>query len=99
MGDTYLPTDITYLPTDITYLPTYRYYLPTYQYYIAVFDERAESVFLTQYCGGGKIEKNQMGGACGAYGRGESGAVLVGKPEIKRPVIPNVLTVSVCIYR
>ena len=22
----------------------------------------------TQYCAGGKIEKNEMGGACGAYG-------------------------------
>jgi hypothetical protein len=29
-------------------------------------------VFLTQYCAGGKIEKNEMGGACGAYGGGES---------------------------
>jgi hypothetical protein len=26
------------------------------------------SVLLTQYCAGGKIEKNEMGGACGAYG-------------------------------
>ena len=26
---------------------------------------------LTQYCAGGKIEKNEMGGACGAYGGGE----------------------------
>jgi len=25
---------------------------------------------LTQYCAGGKIEKNEMGGACGAYGGG-----------------------------
>jgi hypothetical protein len=24
-----------------------------------------------QDCAGGKIEKNEMGGACGAYGRGE----------------------------
>ena len=24
-----------------------------------------------QHCAGGKIEKNEMGGACGAYGRGE----------------------------
>ena len=24
--------------------------------------------FLTQYCAGGKIENNEMGGACGAYG-------------------------------
>jgi len=28
-------------------------------------------LFLTQYCAGGKIEKNDMGGACGAYGGGE----------------------------
>ena len=26
---------------------------------------------LTQYCAGGKIEKNEMAGACGAYGGGE----------------------------
>jgi hypothetical protein len=26
---------------------------------------------LSQYCAGGKIEKNEMSGACGAYGRGE----------------------------
>jgi hypothetical protein len=25
---------------------------------------------ITQYCTGGKIEKNEMGGACGAYGGG-----------------------------
>jgi hypothetical protein len=29
------------------------------------------TVLLTQYRGGGKIEKNEMGGACGAYGGGE----------------------------
>ena len=28
-------------------------------------------VLLTQYFAGGKIEKNEMGGACGAYGGGE----------------------------
>ena len=26
---------------------------------------------LSQYFAGGKIEKNEMGGACGAYGGGE----------------------------
>ena len=26
---------------------------------------------LVVYCAGGKIEKNEMGGACGAYGGGE----------------------------
>ena len=26
---------------------------------------------LTQYCAGDKTEKNETGGACGAYGRGE----------------------------
>jgi len=36
---------------------------------------------------GGKIEKNEMGGACGAYGEGRSvHRVLVGKPEGKRPL-------------
>jgi hypothetical protein len=29
------------------------------------------SVLLTQYCAGGKIEKNEIGGACGAYGGGD----------------------------
>jgi len=32
------------------------------------------SVLLTEYCAGGKIEKNEMGGACGAHGGGERGA-------------------------
>ena len=30
-------------------------------------------VLLTQYCAGDKIEKNEMGWACGAYGWGEEG--------------------------
>jgi hypothetical protein len=34
--------------------------------------------FLTQYCAGGKIETNEMGRACGAYGEGESCAQVVG---------------------
>ena len=29
---------------------------------------------LTEYCAGGKIVKNEIGGACGAYGAGERGA-------------------------
>ena len=34
-----------------------------------------------------KIEKNEMGGACGAYGEGRGvHRVLVGKPEGKRPL-------------
>jgi hypothetical protein len=39
-------------------------------------------MLLTQHCAGDKIEKNEMGWACGAYGE-ERGAyrVLVGKPE------------------
>ena len=32
------------------------------------------SVFLTQYCAGGKIEKNEMGVTCGAYGGWERSA-------------------------
>ena len=40
---------------------------------------------LTEYCAGGKIEKNEMGGACDAYGAGERGVQgLVGKPKGKR---------------
>jgi len=38
-----------------------------------------------QYFAGDKIEKNEMGWACGAYGLGEGVyRVLVGKPEGKR---------------
>ena len=45
------------------------------------------TALLTQYCAGDKIEKNEMGWACGLYGV-ERGAyrVLVGKPEGKRPL-------------
>jgi len=31
-------------------------------------DVSERSVLLTQYCSGDKIEKNEMGGACSAYG-------------------------------
>jgi hypothetical protein len=35
---------------------------------------------------GYKIEKNDMGGACSAYGEGRGAyRVLVGKPVVKRP--------------
>jgi hypothetical protein len=34
-------------------------------------NEELYSVLLTQYCMGGKKEKNEMGGAYGAYGGGE----------------------------
>ena len=45
------------------------------------------SVLLTQCCAGGKIEKNELGGACGVYGGGERCAQgLVVKPEGKRPL-------------
>ena len=44
-------------------------------------------VLLTQYRAGDKIEKNEMGWACGAYGWGEGAySVLVGKPEGGRPL-------------
>ena len=43
-------------------------------------------VLLTQYCAGDKIEKNEMGGACGTYGGRGVYKVLVGKPEGKRPL-------------
>ena len=48
------------------------------KYFIRTF-KRAENkthflysttVLLTQYCAGGKIETNEMGRACGAYGGG-----------------------------
>ena len=29
--------------------------------------------YFTEYCAGGKIEKNEMGGTCGANGGGERG--------------------------
>jgi len=35
-------------------------------------EELRDLYSLPQYCAGGKIEKNEMGGACGAYGGGES---------------------------
>jgi len=43
-------------------------------------------VLLTRYCSGGKIEKNEMGGACSAYGGKERGhtGFLLGKAEGKR---------------
>ena len=31
----------------------------------------AMALLPTRYCVGGKIEKNEVGGACGAYGGGE----------------------------
>ena len=31
-------------------------------------EELNKSILLTQYCAGDKIEKNEMGWACGAYG-------------------------------
>ena len=39
------------------------------------------------HCAGGKIEKNEMGAACGTYGEGiVVHRVLVGRPEGKRPL-------------
>jgi len=38
---------------------------------VEICDEgKSRSLLLTQYCAGGKIEKNEMGWACGAYGGG-----------------------------
>ena len=46
---------------------------------------KKRDVLLTQYCADGKIEKSEMGGACGAYGEGRGvHRVPVGKPEGKR---------------
>jgi hypothetical protein len=47
------------------------------------------SVLLTQYRSGDKIEKNEMCGACSAYGGEEMRGLcraLMGKPEGKKPV-------------
>ena len=42
---------------------------------------------LTQYCSGDKIKKNEIGGACSAYGERKGVyRVLVGKPERKKPL-------------
>jgi len=30
-------------------------------------------IYMEEYCAGGKIEKNEMGRTCGAYGAGERG--------------------------
>ena len=38
------------------------------------------SVLFTHYCSGDKIEKNEMGGACSVWGRGEAIQVFGGKP-------------------
>ena len=37
-------------------------------------NEELITKLLTEYCAGGKIEKNEIGGACDAYGEGERGA-------------------------
>ena len=34
-------------------------------------EELRDLYYLPKYCAGGKIEKNEMGGVCGAYGGGE----------------------------
>ena len=36
-------------------------------------EELSDLYSLTTYCAGSKIEKNEMGGACGAYGVGKRG--------------------------
>ena len=41
---------------------------------------------LKQYCAGDKIEKNEMGGACSAYGGGERRVQGFGVDEGKRPL-------------
>jgi len=37
-------------------------------------NEELSDLLPTEYCAGGKIEKNEMDGACGAYGGGERSA-------------------------
>ena len=40
---------------------------------VKIYGNGLYSVLLTQYCAGDKIEKNEMGWACGSYGGGEGG--------------------------
>jgi hypothetical protein len=69
------------------------FHFPRKYLYAACTLYRAEwSVFLTQYCAGGKIEKNEMGGACGAYGRGERCAQGVGGETWGKEVIRDTQT-------
>ena len=50
-------------------------------------NEELNDLYSTQYCAGDKIEKNEMGWACGAYVCGEGVfRVLLGKPEGRRPL-------------
>ena len=49
-----------------------------------------EGAVVNIYCAGGKIEKNEVGGACGAYGGGErcaqgSSGETRGKGPLGRP--------------
>jgi hypothetical protein len=40
------------------------------------------------YCAGDKIKKNELGGACSAYGEGTGVyRVLVGKPEVREHLV------------
>jgi hypothetical protein len=49
---------------------------------------RSVPLLLAQYCAGDEIKKNEMGGACSAYGGGGGGyRVLVGKPEGRKPLV------------
>jgi hypothetical protein len=45
-------------------------YLTLWHNFLLLGKEFEWSVLLTQYCAGGKIETNEMGRACGAYGGG-----------------------------
>ena len=36
-------------------------------------EQKIHNIFIISLSAGGKIEKNVMGGACGAYGAGERG--------------------------
>jgi hypothetical protein len=50
------------------------------------------TVFLTQYCTGGKIEKNELGGACSVYGGGERCAQGVGGKAREKEAIGETKT-------
>jgi hypothetical protein len=49
-------------------------------------------ICINQYCAGGKIEKNEMGGVCGVYGGGERCAQGVGGETWEKEAIGETQT-------
>jgi hypothetical protein len=55
-------------------------------------NEELNDLHSLQYCAGSKIEKKEMGGACGAYGGGQRCAQGVGGEARKKEVIGETQT-------